>query len=299
MIARVIRGITGAAVLSMAFAGALVAQTYSYTGPVVPITDNTPAGVDTQVAVAGAPTSITDVNFRIDGTGADASAGVDHSWAGDLILTLTSPGGTSVVLIDRPGVPATTFGCSNDDYFGTTLDDAAGGGPIENVCANGMSGNFTPNNPLSAFNGQNANGNWTLNVSDNAAGDTGAVRLWSVIITGTGGACTPTITCPADQVAAAPPGASGSTVAYPAPVVGGDCTAPIVSCLPASGDFFPVGTSTVVCTVTEGAASATCNFDVTVGNEAIQEIPTASSLGLAALALLLAGAAFLVLRRHS
>ena len=68
--------------------------------------------------------------------------------------------------------------------------------------------------------------------------------------------------------------------------------------MPASGDFFPVGTTTVACTATAtGGTPANCGFDVTVGNATVQEIPTASVWGLGALALLLAGAAFVALRR--
>ena len=87
-------------------------------------------------------------------------------------------------------------------------------------------------------------------------------------------------------------------MSFPDPTVSGTCAAVTTSCVPASGDSFPVGTTTVVCTATDATgASATCTFDVAVGNATIQEIPTASTLGLAALALLLAGAAFVALRR--
>ena len=111
-------------------------------------------------------------------------------------------------------------------------------------------------------------------------------------------ACTLTITCPADQTAAAPPGASGTTVDYPLPTTGGSCTGATVDCAPPPGDFFPVGTTAVACVASAtGATPATCAFDVTVGSQTIQEIPTASTWGLGALALLLAGAAFVALRR--
>lgn len=111
--------------------------------------------------------------------------------------------------------------------------------------------------------------------------------------------CTLTIACPGDQVASAPPGAASYAVEFPDPTTGGTCTDAIVDCDPASGDAFPLGTSTVVCTATAPGSTSTptCSFDVTVGAETIQEIPTASTWGLGALALLLAGAAFLALRR--
>lgn len=109
----------------------------------------------------------------------------------------------------------------------------------------------------------------------------------------------PAIACPADVFASAPPGSLSWPVAFPTPTPTDNCPGVGAACDPASGDPFPVGTTTDVCTATDGAGLiATCDFDVTVATVAIQEIPTASTLGLAALALLLAGAAFVTLRRH-
>ena len=45
------------------------------------------------------------------------------------------------------------------------------------------SGTFSPNNPLSAFKGQDPNGTWVVNVSDNANGDVGSMRQFSLIFT--------------------------------------------------------------------------------------------------------------------
>ena len=113
-----------------------------------------------------------------------------------------------------------------------------------------------------------------------------------------GGGCTLTVSCPGDMTAAAPPGATGAAVTFPLPTTGGTCTGATVACTPAPGDFFPVGTTAVACTATAaGGTPANCGFDVTVGNQTLQEIPAASALGLGALALLLAGAAFVALRR--
>jgi hypothetical protein len=88
-------------------------------------------------------------------------------------------------------------------------------------------------------------------------------------------------------------------VTFPDPTVGGNCTSVTTACVPASGDAFPIGDTAVVCTATDATTdtNATCNFTVSVGSQSIEEIPTASTLGLAALALLLAGAAFVALRR--
>ncbi|HQY66301.1 MAG TPA: M36 family metallopeptidase [Pyrinomonadaceae bacterium] len=168
--------------------------TVSYTGPVVPIPDSNAAGVDIVVPVSGVG-NISDLNFSFDGTVADptpgsTTVGLDHSWVGDVIVKLTSPGGTTVAIFDRPGVPASTFGCSNNNLFQLTLNDDGGLPSIETAanpgptCTTGLgfpTGNFSPNNPMGAFDGQNANGNWTINVSDNGGGDTGSVRAFSMI----------------------------------------------------------------------------------------------------------------------
>ncbi len=174
----------------------------SYTGPSVTIPDASAAGVNVPLAV-GTACTITDLNFRFDGTpsatAGDTGVGVTHSWVGDLIFKLTSPTGTAVTFYDRPGVPASTFGCSNNNLAQVILDDDGGFPALETTCNSAgsaaafPSGSFTPNNPLSAFDGQAAAGTWTLNVSDNGAGDTGTVNRFSLVFTCAGGV-TPTPT---------------------------------------------------------------------------------------------------------
>ncbi|MDX2034803.1 MAG: SdrD B-like domain-containing protein [Blastocatellia bacterium] len=79
----------------------------------------------------------------------------------------------------------------------------------------------------------------------------------------------PTIVCPTPITAPAT-SASGAVVTYPAPVVTPDTAT--VSCSPASGSTFPVGTTTVTCTATNGALTASCPFMVTVTPQ--QQPPT-------------------------
>jgi hypothetical protein len=67
------------------------------------------------------------------------------------------------------------------------------------------------------------------------------------------------VTCPANIERPNDPGQNGAVVNYPAPTVTGSCGT--VTCSPASGSFFPVGTTTVTCTSTAGPS---CNFSVTV-----------------------------------
>ncbi|VAW34554.1 hypothetical protein MNBD_GAMMA01-331, partial [hydrothermal vent metagenome] len=136
------------------------------------IPDNSPgAGVDITlpVTLTGSLASLT------------ASVKSDHTWPGDLIFTL-SHAGTSVVLMDRPGVPTTLVGCSQDGVD-AVFDDASAT-PVETECAAtspGIGGTLAPEEPLSAFAGAELSGDWVLNVTDNALFDTGSITEFCVV----------------------------------------------------------------------------------------------------------------------
>jgi hypothetical protein len=92
---------------------------------------------------------------------------------------------------------------------------------------------------------------------------------YSVTVSGLGaappagnGVCeTCTITPPANITVGNTPNQCGAVVTFPAPVTSGTCG--VVSVTPASGSFFPVGTTTVNITTTSGASSS---FTVTVND---------------------------------
>ncbi len=72
----------------------------------------------------------------------------------------------------------------------------------------------------------------------------------------------PTITCPADVLADAPPGENTAQVSYPAPAVSA-CAQ--VACNPPSGAAFPLGTNSVACTATNSSGTdSSCVFRVIV-----------------------------------
>jgi len=71
-----------------------------------------------------------------------------------------------------------------------------------------------------------------------------------------------TITCPANVTQSNDPNQCGAVVNYPAPTTTGTCGT--ITCTPASGSFFPVGTTTVTCTESGGATP--CSFTVTVND---------------------------------
>jgi subtilisin-like proprotein convertase family protein len=91
-------------------------------------------------------------------------------------------------------------------------------------------------------------------------------------------ACVPsvscTLTCPANVTQTNDPDQCGAAVTYPAPTTTGNCGT--VTCSPASGSVFPVGTTTVTCTATGGGdqpaapsgnQGSSCSFTVTVTDD--------------------------------
>lgn len=143
--------------------------------PGVSIPDNDPAGVDDVMTVTDSGT-LSDL---------DASVLSIHGWVGDLSFTLTHDDtGASVTIIDQPGVPASTYGCSGDD-IDATLDDEATD-PVENECAAStptIQGDFVPQNLLSAFDGEDLSGSWTLNAADLVGAFTGTLDEWCLLPT--------------------------------------------------------------------------------------------------------------------
>ena len=77
----------------------------------------------------------------------------------------------------------------------------------------------------------------------------------------------PVITCPANITRPNAPGQCGATVTYAATATD-NCTSNVtVTVQPASGSFFPVGTTTVTARATDGSGNtATCSFTVTVND---------------------------------
>ncbi len=163
-------------------------STTSYTGSAVSIPDNAPLGVNVSLPVSTSG-RITDVNFRFytgagacDTTPNNANAAVTHTFVGDLTFRLTAPGGfPSATFMERRG--------GTRENICTMLIDDDGGFPelstITSSTGQFISGNFSPETTgrLSRFDGEGAQGNWFLNVSDNAPSDTGFLRRFSLDIT--------------------------------------------------------------------------------------------------------------------
>jgi subtilisin-like proprotein convertase family protein len=221
----------------------------------------TPVAIPTGPAVVTSTINVTGVGTAL--TKLTLLTNLTHTFAADLDITITSPAGTVVTL-------TTDNGAGNDNVFNGTLwdDDANPAGQVPYTTNNGMVTDhayvnlttatpLTPEEPLGAFSGQDPNGTWTITISDDLAGDGGSLDSWTLNVT-TGTCCT--ITCPANITQSNDPNQCGAVVTYPAPTSTGDCGT--ITCSPASGSFFPVGTTTVTCQSTGGS----CTFTVTIND---------------------------------
>ncbi|MBI3195756.1 MAG: HYR domain-containing protein, partial [Ignavibacteriae bacterium] len=101
----------------------------------------------------------------------------------------------------------------------------------------------------------------TTTVNCTATNNSGSASC-SFTVTVTPLGIAPTLTCPANIVTNNNPGTGGAVVNYTVTSTGDP--APSVTCTPASGSVFPIGTTTVNCTATNANGSVSCSFTVTV-----------------------------------
>lgn len=108
------------------------------------------------------PTGVTDMMGIMIGGGVTISAvevyvNITHTYIGDLMVQLTGPDNTNVILHNRAGGSA---------------DNIIGWYPTQ----------LTPNQSLDAFIGKNPDGLWRLKVSDHAGSDLGVLNEWCLRI---------------------------------------------------------------------------------------------------------------------
>jgi len=115
--------------------------------PGLAIPDNNATGITSTLKVVGTGATVTS-NLNVD-------VEITHTWIGDLILTLKSPAGTSVILHNRTG---------------SSADDIIGNYPLT----------LTPTQALTGLIGQPLDGNWELKVSDNEGQDLGTLVSWGI-----------------------------------------------------------------------------------------------------------------------
>jgi subtilisin-like proprotein convertase family protein len=103
----------------------------------------------------------------------NVSVSIQHTDLADLDVYLVSPSGTRVELFtDLAGGGLNLTGTVLDDE--ASLSIVAGSGPF--------AGTYKPEGSLAALDGQNPNGVWTLEITDDAGNDVGKLQSWSLSI---------------------------------------------------------------------------------------------------------------------
>lgn len=157
----------------------------AYAGAAVNIPDGDDEGIDIPFEVTGAGT-IAKLKFNIDGsacstTSGSTTVGISHTWVGDVSLTLTSPSGRTVTLLDGVGNGSN----SGNNFCQTILDDAATTSIQSVTSAQApFTGTYKPLQSLAAFAGDSPNGTWVLHAADSTFIDSGAVRAFSIDYSG-------------------------------------------------------------------------------------------------------------------
>ena len=112
----------------------------------------------------------------------DVSVSLTHTSVFDLQLSVTSPSGTTVVL--NAYDPFTDY-FEGEDYRQTVFDDEASVSIAE--AAAPFTGRFRPRAPeaLAAFDGEDAFGDWRLEIYDACYGDRGWLDAFGLTVTAT------------------------------------------------------------------------------------------------------------------
>ena len=133
--------------------------------------------------VTPSPTLLVGAGGRV--VDVDVGVRIDHTFYGDLHLTLTSPESTTIDLVtsDVLGL-GTDYGTATDcmSTAGLTVFDDDSAGPIAPGGAP-FAGSFTPAEALSAFENESAAGTWTLGITDELGGDIGNLVCWMMVLT--------------------------------------------------------------------------------------------------------------------
>ncbi len=171
-----VAGVAGLAVTSAAFA--------------VPVDKNYSRVYDTPLplADAGAAPGVTTSTILVTDNGIIdtfdyAFIDIDHTWVGDLVVSITDPSGNNVIrLLNRPGFTGTGFGYSGDLAGQYRFQDGAAAFPSSGGAVVPV-GIYAPFDAFAGFHGKQKEGIWTLTITDNAGGDTGVLRAWGFGVT--------------------------------------------------------------------------------------------------------------------
>lgn len=120
--------------------------------------------------------TVTDSRLVLD---VNVNVNLAHDFVSDLRVTLISPAGTEITLMDRRGADGSFQVTPTPPFFPARFDDEAVSS-IATAVPPFAGGSFKPDEALAGVDGQIALGTWRLRVEDLAPLNTGALHGWSI-----------------------------------------------------------------------------------------------------------------------
>ncbi|HUO08925.1 MAG TPA: proprotein convertase P-domain-containing protein [Phycisphaerae bacterium] len=127
------------------------------------IPDNNVLGVTSAVTVSGATGSVSNLKLTLN---------ITHPRDSDLSAYLVAPDGSEILLFS---------GLTGTNFSATVLTDQAG--TRISAGSGSFTGSYYPADALADFNGEAANGTWSLKVFDSVTQSAGTLNSWSLSVT--------------------------------------------------------------------------------------------------------------------
>ncbi len=265
------------------------------TNPDLAIPDNRPRAVFDTLNIAD-DFVIADIDLRLDN--------VTHTWTGDLTAMLRSPGGIGVDQMSLIG--GLTDGGPGDNMVNMVMDD-----DVAQTAANDMVqavssaapytkswlpvfnspwavlAGFPPADPVGTFSrldGTSTLGTWSLAMSDQAAGDTGTLRSWSMLVTPVHFDCTVFVGAPAPTATKTVSGTFtvGGTVTYTVTITNSGTGTLADNPGDEFTDVLPAGLTLVSASATSGTAIATFGTNTVTWNGTLAQLGGAVTITIQA-----------------
>ncbi|NJB71798.1 subtilisin-like proprotein convertase family protein [Saonia flava] len=155
---------------------------FSFTTVEISCTNLIANSVPLEISTVGTPTISSKITFLEDLPISDVNVNLDieHSFLADLVVSLTSPSGTTVVL--------TSSSCGDRININATFDDDASpfvcgnNQVVDGIIQPSIGGIVKPLGSLSSFNGESTYGEWVLEIQDTAPSDGGFLNSFSLDI---------------------------------------------------------------------------------------------------------------------
>ncbi len=114
--------------------------------------------------------------------------GLNHTWAGDLEITVSGPGGFDTHLLDRPGADGSACGSLSDFIASNQYVWSNSGNTFPEAPADPIpSGKYFPTanfgSPSTALPTGDINGTWGLVIRDWSGADNGSLASWRISVT--------------------------------------------------------------------------------------------------------------------